>query len=59
MLVDLEMMFEFVDMFEALIEIIEYRCDPSKEWDTGTEYLSVGDALKRARRVLREAKGLI
>ena len=56
--VDLEMMVEFVDMFEELMGIIEYKCDFSKAWETDTEYLTIGDMWERAETLLKEAKGI-
>ena len=46
-----------VEMLEILAEIIECKCDPSKEWETADEYLTVGDMLDRAHVVIKREKG--
>ena len=52
------MTIEFVDMFETLMNIIAQQCDFGKEWDTGTEYITVCDMWERAETLLREARGI-
>lgn len=47
---------EFISMFETLMEIIWCKCDPSKEWDTGTECTTIGDMWERADNLLAKAK---
>lgn len=48
---------EFVDMFEALMDTIAQRCDYGQEWITDTKRLTVGDMMKRAETLLKEARG--
>jgi hypothetical protein len=49
---------EFVEMFETLMDILECKCDFGKEWDTGTECLTVCDMWERAETLLKEARGI-
>ena len=46
-----------VEMLEILVDIIEWKVDPSKECPTGDEYLSIQDMLDRAAVVIKREKG--
>lgn len=47
---------EFIDMFETLMKIIEWKCDFGEEWDTGTECTTIGDMWHRAEALLNQVK---
>ena len=46
-----------LDILEILVDIIEYKCDPSKSWETADEYLTIQDILDRAHVVIKREKG--
>ena len=44
-------------MLKILMEIIEWKMDPSTEWETGDECITVGDMLDRAQIVIEKEEG--
>lgn len=46
-----------IEMLKILVDIIEWKCDSAKEWETADECLTVQDMLDRADVVIKREGG--